>query len=418
MSPIQGRSASLHKTFCVAEVQGCDGPFGFSELVLQKIWLRGDFERNAVRAQDGAAVRILSPGKWNRLGGPDFLGARLLIDGRRVDGDVELHLHERDWEAHGHSKDAAYANVVLHVVLFPPGDAQSTKGVAGRLIPLVTLLPLLPHDLEAFAWDDAAETLAGEGAMDALRTLAGLPPEELHSQVRDRALARWRQKVKLAGRSIKRHGWEFSCHGMALEILGYRQNRAPMLQVSERWPLAAWRVADSDGLVQTITYQGGLRWRNQGVRPLNQPGRRLRQYSLWVAAVPSWPERLRALGPALQGEERWESTTRGFRRQCRLAIERTRWSQWLSGGAVGGARWDTLVCDGFLPFLGALGYAAAERWWMEWVPAEVPDGLFRLLPPLGLAGDRESPSNNGMVQGLLDWWLERECPDWASEVMV
>jgi len=66
-------------------VQGFYGPVFFPEQLLQKIWLRGEFDRAAARTMDGRALAILHPGKWNRLGGPDFRGGRLRLgdsDGR------------------------------------------------------------------------------------------------------------------------------------------------------------------------------------------------------------------------------------------------------------------------------------------------------------------------------------------------
>ena len=109
----------------VAEIQGLYGPFSFPEKLLQKIWLRGDFNRAAAVTTDGRRVTVLQPGKWNRLGGPDFRGARLrLDDGPEFTGDVELHLRASDWAAHAHVADRAYDGVVLHVVLFQIGRAH------------------------------------------------------------------------------------------------------------------------------------------------------------------------------------------------------------------------------------------------------------------------------------------------------
>ena len=56
----------------VAEVQGLYGAYSFSEKLLQKIWLRGDFDRAALVLPDGRRLRVRHPGKWNLLGGPDF----------------------------------------------------------------------------------------------------------------------------------------------------------------------------------------------------------------------------------------------------------------------------------------------------------------------------------------------------------
>ena len=92
---------ALHSisTPAVAEIQGLYGAFSFAEKLLQKIWLRGDFDRAAAVLADGRRVRVVHPGKWNLLGGPDFMQARLRFSDspeREIHGDVEVHLRASD----------------------------------------------------------------------------------------------------------------------------------------------------------------------------------------------------------------------------------------------------------------------------------------------------------------------------------
>ena len=146
MSPtnIESRSASSD---AVAELQGLYGAFAFPERLFQQIWQRGDYDTGSVCTADGRTLVIRHPGRWNHLGGPDFIGARLRIDGLEVTGDVELHLDAKDWVVHGHADDPAYENVILHVVLFPCTELF-TVGACGRGIPILCLLPRLHHGLE------------------------------------------------------------------------------------------------------------------------------------------------------------------------------------------------------------------------------------------------------------------------------
>ncbi|MDP4879876.1 MAG: DUF2851 family protein, partial [Opitutales bacterium] len=68
------------------EIQGLYGPFTLSERVVQKIWLRQDFETSDLTTVSGQSVVVKDPGRWNLLGGPDFKEARLVIDGQSVVG--------------------------------------------------------------------------------------------------------------------------------------------------------------------------------------------------------------------------------------------------------------------------------------------------------------------------------------------
>src|SRR5688572_31406343 len=108
----------------VEEMQGLYGPFTIAERVVQKIWLRRDFEQTGLQLIDGRSILIRAPGSWNLLGGPDFREARIVVDDVPLVGDVEVHFHSSDWHAHRHAEDRAYDQVVLHVILFPPGPGE------------------------------------------------------------------------------------------------------------------------------------------------------------------------------------------------------------------------------------------------------------------------------------------------------
>ena len=85
------------------------------ELAIQKQW--SEVRRGTVfTLLNGASLRVLSPGRWNRMPGPDFRGAKLELNGTVLRGDVEVHGKTSDWISHGHSGDPAYDGVILHVV--------------------------------------------------------------------------------------------------------------------------------------------------------------------------------------------------------------------------------------------------------------------------------------------------------------
>lgn len=402
----------------VEEVQGVEGPYGFSEHLFQRLWYRRELDLRDAQTLDGRGLRILDPGRWNRLGGPDFLDARIELAGELLRGDIELHLRAPDWDAHGHARDPAYDRVCLHVVLFPPtGTLTLTRGAGDRLIPILVALPRLRQDLESYAAAAAVELLANRPTGRMIEELGRLPTEARRAVIAAHAERRWQGKVRQAGLRLAKLGWREACHQTALEILGYRFNRAPMLRIATRWPFAAWSQPDVPALAASAEREG---WSLQGVRPANRPERRLRQYAEWVAAVPDWPERwrdevgLEAAGSWSEAEADrtdWLSALAGDRRGRSLARVRTLWVERLTGGAVGGTRFDTLMGDGLLPLLAAVAPAqgaAARAWWRIGRTGDLPPALALAWRELADGTVPRLPLAQGPLQGLLGWLIERE----------
>ena len=390
----------------VAELQGLYGPFTMAERVVQKIWLRQDFARDRATLTDGRAVQIRSVGAWNLLGGPDFYGARVVIAGQEITGDIEVHFHQADWRAHQHAADPAYARVVLHVVLFPPSEGElPAQHADGRVLPTLVLLPLLHRDLEEYASDDALEIITARDQWERFAALAAEPIDQRRAIMRAHAQRRWQQKVHFAQRRIAQLGWMEAAHQTALEILGYQKNRAAFLAVATHYPLARWGAGIEPA---EIFASSDVSWRRQGIRPANHPLTRLRQYQRWVTHQPEWPERLGRLlrNRVTLGEGVSPSRARQL---LGLKLQRTQLVRELLGGAVGGSRLDNLVCDGFLPLLAAReGGDDLFNLWFYWYLGDFPDVLRRALPKLGLTGPRGQSLCHGCAQGLLGWVLQHE----------
>ena len=108
----------------LAEIQGPYGPLIIPEQVVQQVWHESKFLTDRLITESGRKLEVVNSGEWNKAEGPDFLNARLLLDGEPVDGDVEIHFNGQDWRYHGHDRDARFERVVLHVVLFPKDEGS------------------------------------------------------------------------------------------------------------------------------------------------------------------------------------------------------------------------------------------------------------------------------------------------------
>lgn len=415
----------------LAELTGLHGAFVFPERLLQQIWLRGDFDARSLRLCDGRPLRVVRRGRWNRLPGPDFREAEFTVgEGAGAEllrGDVEVHLRAADWDQHRHAEDPAYDGVVLHVVLFP-APREWTRGGGGRRIPILELLPLLERDLEAYAEEAAVEELAGRPYSQLRTALAQTPPDALAHEIGRHSRRRWANKLALARRRIEAAGWEEACHQAALEVLGYRPNRAPMLALAERWPLSAWRAGVVDA--EEAWMAEASTWQRAGVRPANQPRARLAQYARWIAARPDWPARLADSGArwvaeiaadsgAQDAPVQAESGAPGVhgglrvrRRAAGLSLWRRELAETVAAGELGGTRFDTMVCDAWLPLLAARARSSGAtsqevvlgNAWRDWIPGDAPEELTRLAHEFGVGCDGPlGPLSQGDLQGLLGW---------------
>lgn len=87
-----------------------------TEDFLQYIWKHSLFDRMALKTIDGKSIDIVHSGLHNSDAGPDFFNAQLRIGDTLWAGNVEVHIRSSDWFKHKHQGDAAYKNVILHVV--------------------------------------------------------------------------------------------------------------------------------------------------------------------------------------------------------------------------------------------------------------------------------------------------------------
>lgn len=85
------------------------------EEVLHYVWKHKILPLKDIKTVDGKSVEVINPGMHNHDAGPDFIGAKVKIDGLLWAGNVEIHLRASDWFRHKHDANPAYNSVILHV---------------------------------------------------------------------------------------------------------------------------------------------------------------------------------------------------------------------------------------------------------------------------------------------------------------
>ncbi len=208
------------------------------ERLLARLWQKRTARRAGLTTEGGSKVRVIYPGRPGRSAGPDFRNALLEVEGvGLVQGDVEIHPRQRDWEAHGHGQDPNYNGVVLHAVL--QVDAPLTSLQSGGRARVVSLGPLLEGEDPPAA--GPAHSLWG------LLGRLGYPrpsSAEALASLLDRAGdARFLDKSACFGSFLGEQDPEQTLYEGLLEALGYRHNQAPFLKLAARAPYLAVRQA-------------------------------------------------------------------------------------------------------------------------------------------------------------------------------
>ena len=212
---------------CVHTVHESDRSWKSSESALADLWQRTSGLPAPLVSQDGRRFRVLYPGRRSARAGPDFRDAILRgDDGRRVVGDVELHLRAPDWYSHSHHADPNYNGVVLHVVLRPtPGS--DTRSRSGDIIPVVGL-------------EAQAESLESAAATPPLPQLSEAEtPEELADLLADAGDRRFLRRSAAFALRLETGDADQVLYAALMESLGYSANRRPFRTLAARLPFAS-----------------------------------------------------------------------------------------------------------------------------------------------------------------------------------
>ena len=114
------------------------------ENFLHYLWRMKRFDFSDLQTTEGEPITIHQFGNHNHHAGPDFLNAKIQIGTTLWAGNVEMHLNASEWIAHKHQDDAAYNNVILHVVM---DEDQPVFRASGERIPCLEIKKRIPLKL-------------------------------------------------------------------------------------------------------------------------------------------------------------------------------------------------------------------------------------------------------------------------------
>lgn len=171
------------------------------EKLLHYVWKHRLYAPARLSTTDGREVEVVDPGLHNSDAGPDFFNAKVKIGGTLWVGNVEIHDRASDWKAHGHDRDAAYDNVVLHVVGKADAEAADSRG---RTVPQMQL------DVPPYVAGNYRELLATDAYPPCRSVIPALPRMTVGSWLAALQAERLEQKTEAISRraAMKGGSWE------------------------------------------------------------------------------------------------------------------------------------------------------------------------------------------------------------------
>lgn len=227
-----------------------------TEAFLHYVWRYQMLDRG-LTTTDGQPVVVLRAGEPNYDAGPDFFNARLRIGEVEWAGNVEIHIHSSDWNTHRHQQDAAYNNVILHVVYEHDIDIVLQNGK----IPLTLELKPFLHPSLVANYESLMAPMAAQEIPCGKRV--GEVPEFLMTSFMERlAVERIEAKSDVVRRLLNEShgGWEQTCYWLVARYLGGKVNALPfelLAKATDQRLLARW-VDNRQRLEALLMGQAGL----------------------------------------------------------------------------------------------------------------------------------------------------------------
>ncbi|MEJ7558219.1 MAG: DUF2851 family protein [Pedobacter sp.] len=193
---------------------------------------------------NGEVLEILQPGILNTHAGPDFTEAKLLIDGRRWAGNVEIHTKSSDWQLHKHQTNEFYESVILHVVY---ENDLAIKNKSGQSIPTLIMKGLFPELL----FQNYVKMLAGTDSFPCRPQIKEVEPIAVTAFLSRILVERLEQKTTEVLEKVRdlKGNWYETFYFFLARNFGFKVNALPFELLANALPLQLLNK-HSDSLIQ------------------------------------------------------------------------------------------------------------------------------------------------------------------------
>ncbi len=211
---------------------------------LHFLWQFQLFNKQLSLTTTGKTFNVLKTGIKNKNAGPDFSSASIALENITWVGNIEIHLKSSDWNVHYHQNNAAYENVILHVVWKHDKDIYLNDGT-----PIPTFELEGKTDLNLL---NTYKDLIYNNALIPCSTYFKDVNHIIKIQALDVALMqRLEQKSDFILEILERklNNWEETAYRVLAKNFGFKINSDSFLRLSEVLPLKTLQK-HSDNLLQ------------------------------------------------------------------------------------------------------------------------------------------------------------------------
>lgn len=197
---------------------------------MQEVWAKKLLSLETMHTTDGRSLQVIEWGNLNYDQGPDFLNARIALDGITFLGDIELHLRAVDWFRHGHHRDPGYNSVVLHVVM----DADPVIAVRQDQTHVPTLS--IGGRVSIPGQRRAKESVQSAAQLPCTALMGNVLAEDRRGMLQAAARMRAAQKLQEVYGGVQAHGgdWEEAMWPVFAAYLGGPVNKEAFRVIAER----------------------------------------------------------------------------------------------------------------------------------------------------------------------------------------
>ena len=200
-----------------------------NESFIHFIWKHRFFHEEQVMINH-SKVKILHTGIHNSNAGPDFLNAKILVDSLIWAGNIEIHVKSSDWFLHKHHENAAYDNVILHIVKEFDTEIRNSKG---RTIPTIELkYPLFyEENYRSLIFNDQWVSCSG--------LFSQYNEFELFQFLNRICIEKIERKSALIYKHLNhtKNDWEETLYRFIAKNFGFSKNNDPFEQLAVQTPL-------------------------------------------------------------------------------------------------------------------------------------------------------------------------------------